>query len=250
MRNLDMLIPEKKPESDRWTWATVTDSAPLRIRLDGESAALDITPENLVGNLAVGQRVWVQVNGRRAIVTGLSDGGFRTGMVQMFMGETPPDGWLVCDGSMFDTNAYPELYALLGNYVLPNMIQRFPLGYYPGLNEIGGVGGSATIGVNNLPAHAHDMSHKHGDGYATGGSHYHTFMYEGYSTTTTGGTALRVSDIDNKTGGGGPNYTAATSTEQHSHWVDVPIIYANTGNTGSGEEFWQPFILVNYIIKT
>jgi microcystin-dependent protein len=251
MRNLDMLIPEKKPEGDRWTWATVTDGVPLRIRLDGESAALDIEPENLVGSLSPGDRVWVQVSGRRVIVTGQSDGGFRTGMIQMFYGTTPPPGWLVCDGGTFDAAKYPELSAMLGfGNTLPNFANRFPIGLFDGLTWIGQMGGSQKIDVGNLPAHAHDMSHKHGDGYATGGNHYHTFMFEGYQTTTTGETAWRVSDIDNKTGGGGANFTAATSTEQHSHWVDVPIIYANTGNTGSGGDYWQPFLVVNFIIKT
>lgn len=32
----------------------------------------------------------------------------------------PPEGWLLCDGSQFDTSLYPELYETLGSDKLPN----------------------------------------------------------------------------------------------------------------------------------
>jgi hypothetical protein len=75
MKNLELLIPQAKTEpTDQWRWATVTVSAPLRIRLDGETEALDITPDSLVGPLAVGSRVWTQTSGRRIIVAGVAGG--------------------------------------------------------------------------------------------------------------------------------------------------------------------------------
>lgn len=53
-------------------WATVTQVSPLRIRMDGEAAALTITPDNLVkpAELAVGVRVWTMLSGGRLIVVG------------------------------------------------------------------------------------------------------------------------------------------------------------------------------------
>jgi hypothetical protein len=55
-----------------YRWATVTQADPLRIRLDGDTAALPITPETLVDPylLVVGQRVWLQMFGRRIIILG------------------------------------------------------------------------------------------------------------------------------------------------------------------------------------
>ena len=41
-------------------WATVTATSPLRVRVDGEPAPLDVTPENLAGPLTVGARVLVR----------------------------------------------------------------------------------------------------------------------------------------------------------------------------------------------
>lgn len=58
-------------------WATVTQLSPLRIRLDGDSSALPLTPDSVVDplRLAVGTRVWVQFFGRRLIVLAASGGG-------------------------------------------------------------------------------------------------------------------------------------------------------------------------------
>lgn len=49
------------PHNSQWSWATVTATGPLRIKLDGESTALAITPDTLVSGLAVNNRVWVQL---------------------------------------------------------------------------------------------------------------------------------------------------------------------------------------------
>ncbi len=49
------------PEISTWSWATVTATGPLRVKLDGESLALAATPDALVGQLAVNDRVWVQL---------------------------------------------------------------------------------------------------------------------------------------------------------------------------------------------
>lgn len=60
--------------SSTFTWATVTQVAPLRIRLDGDAAALLLTPDTLVdpAALAVSSRVRVELADRRVIVHGLA----------------------------------------------------------------------------------------------------------------------------------------------------------------------------------
>ena len=55
-----------------WRWATVTQVNPLRIRLDGEAAPLPITPDSLVSDLFVGDRVWVQFYDTGLLVAGTS----------------------------------------------------------------------------------------------------------------------------------------------------------------------------------
>lgn len=63
MRGLKLLasLAYETPDISIWSWATVTDDSPLRVQLDGESAALDVTPDTLVASLAVDDRVWVQL---------------------------------------------------------------------------------------------------------------------------------------------------------------------------------------------
>ena len=63
MRGLKLLasLMRETPDVSIWSWATVTATGPLRVKLDGESAALAITPDTLVSGLAVNNRVWVQL---------------------------------------------------------------------------------------------------------------------------------------------------------------------------------------------
>jgi len=54
----------------RFSWATVTQASPLRVRLDGETDPLPMTPSTLVPGLTVGDRVWCQLEGGQVVVIG------------------------------------------------------------------------------------------------------------------------------------------------------------------------------------
>lgn len=248
MRNLDLLIPRSEKPTERWTWATVTQASPLRIRLDGESAALSITPENLAGALVAGERVWVQVSGRRTLVVARAGGmGVPTGTVQMFMGTTVPDGWLLLDGSTFDANEYPALADVLGTTTLPNMGDHFPIHTNDPL-DVGRLGGSNTITEANMPAHDHSINHDHAN-TGSAGHHNHSIMFEAWQSTTTTGSDWRVVDVQNGNGANGPNYNTTTGSDG-SHTHNVPAYSGNSGSAGSGTAYWQPFMSLNFIIKT
>lgn len=62
-------------ESRLDSWATVTALAPLRVRLDGEASALDVSPVDLVGGLVVGDRVRVTVHSGQSYVSHKLGGG-------------------------------------------------------------------------------------------------------------------------------------------------------------------------------
>ena len=64
--------------TDTWTWATVTQASPLRIKVDGDTSALDATTDDLVGSLAVDDRVRVHLHSDGIIVTGIQGGGNRS----------------------------------------------------------------------------------------------------------------------------------------------------------------------------
>jgi len=90
MRGLKLIasVLTREPDISIWSWATVTATSPLRVKLDGESTALAITPDTLVAGLLVGDRVWVQLvtnanptrRHRRLVVIGKAAGWARTGV--------------------------------------------------------------------------------------------------------------------------------------------------------------------------
>lgn len=66
----DIFLPPPPPEVPAYSLGTVTSAAPRRVRLDGETAAVDADPITLAP-LAVGDRVWVQIHRRQIIVLGV-----------------------------------------------------------------------------------------------------------------------------------------------------------------------------------
>ena len=55
-------------------WGTVTQVTPLRVKPDSAGAVLNAKPEELVGPLMVGDRVWTQLVERTLIVLGRAGG--------------------------------------------------------------------------------------------------------------------------------------------------------------------------------
>lgn len=90
----------------------------------------------------------------------------------------PSDGWLPCDGKVYDIVQYPELFEVIGatfggdgitTFAVPNMSGRFPLGALaPGT----GAGTAAADGRSAIPT---NPAANTGSGSSTGDrvSHYH-----------------------------------------------------------------------------
>lgn len=103
---LDFLLSRPPTDSrDPQGWATVTQVSPLRIRLDGEAAPLDITPMDLGGgSRAVSDRVFV---------IWLSDSTLRTAASRLLVigpsvsGVTAEHTVLYVDGGLLDDQAVP-----------------------------------------------------------------------------------------------------------------------------------------------
>ena len=56
-----------------------------------------------------------------------------TGTIVLYLGQTPPEGWLLCDGAEYSASTYPNLAAHLGadgegKYKTPNMKGYVPKG--------------------------------------------------------------------------------------------------------------------------
>lgn len=78
------------------------------------------------------------------------------GQIIMWATAVLPDDVLLCDGSQFDADLYPELYAILGGNELPDLRGRFILGEGNG-HMIGQTGGSEshTLTIAEMPTHTH-----------------------------------------------------------------------------------------------
>lgn len=186
-------------------------------------------------------------------VQGPSGTGVTSGIVMAFAGNPAPAGWLLCDGTAVSRTTYAQLFANIGTaygngdgtntFNLPDLRGRTPVGLDGGqteFNAIGKTGGEkahATT-IAEMPSHNHTTN-------TTGAGHTHDMGFEYSTDTQLGGTGTRVTDLQNLTGGSGTNATAVPNSAGSGHTHGV-------GNTGSGAAHnnLQPYMVMNYIIKT
>jgi microcystin-dependent protein len=159
-------------------------------------------------------------------------GSLRAGLVPAgfygpYGGDSAPAGWLLCDGTLYQTGQYPDLFAAIaykfggsGNYFnVPDMRQRFPLGKASsGTGDtIGDTGGAIDMTLS-VPALTVDPP-----------------------DTNLSFTAVTVdANLDGTTVG-------AVKTISVVPHTDIAQFNTGTGTTGSGN---PPYLVGNYIIKT
>lgn len=216
-----------------FTWGTVTALGPLRVKLDGDSAAIPVTPDCLVDplTLAVSTRVRCELTNNRLVVHGVAGGAtpeVPTGVIAQTALAAAPAGWLLCDGSAVSRTTYPLLFAAIGTtfgagngtttFNVPNLKGRVIVGIDTGQAEFdvrGEVGGSKThtLAASEMPVHSHATANN------TGG-----FLRSG------------------------------TSSQGNYNWVGTGASFgvdATTGNAGSGgaHNNLQPYAALHHIIK-
>jgi len=149
-----------------------------------------------------------------------------------------PQGWLLCQGQLLPISQYTALFSLLGTtyggdgrstFGLPDLRGRVPIsaGQGPGLQDyvLGQVGGTetATLSVNQLPAHNHSM---------------HTVSAPGNSTNPSG---HYLAETVSPNANSGPY----ASTQPNS-----TLNAAAISPTGGGHpvDILQPYLTLNWII--
>lgn len=75
------------------------------------------------------------------------------GTMIFYLGKTIPEGWLLANGSTYDTTLYPDLYAVLGTNTLPNMHHRF----LEGTTTLSEVGSYIAAGLPNSQGKIFDL---------------------------------------------------------------------------------------------
>lgn len=146
-----------------------------------------------------------------------------TGAVLPYAGTTAPANWLLCDGAAVSRATYADLFALIGTtfgagdgsstFNLPDMRGRHPVGVNPdatqhaksvGLTELGTIAGVATTVREGRLNHTH--SHTIND-----------TTHNQVATTTTGGTATRLTGPDTHNHGAATGSKALNDSASSNH---------------------------------
>lgn len=212
-----------------------------------------------------------------------------SGTIQMYIGTTAPDGWLMCDGSEYFQWQYPELVAVLpdllinditGRFNTPDMVRHMPIGADGDLYPLADTGGSAThiLSIAEMPIHTHiqhphnhtQNSHNHTQNSHNHNQdgHQHTVINHGHDVNVTaptaalGGGAIALSNAAANATRGSNGATPATSSVTATNQAATAVNNAATAvnqeatatnqNTGSGAAHnnLPPYTAVNFIIKT
>lgn len=191
---------------------------------------------------------------------------FVSGMIIPFAGNTPPDGWLLCNGQSCLVAEYPDLFFVIGtkfgsagidSFNVPNLKDRFLKGTGQ-IDNIGETGGTST--------------HTHGDHAAI----THTgFSVSDHPSVTHTGTAIGNHTVTQpnahgtqaiKYGTSGTSLTVLTNTNNHlganvsAHSVTQPAAHPAVSHSVTAADNHvidshstvnhEPnYLVVNYIIK-
>jgi microcystin-dependent protein len=206
------------------------------------------------------------------------------GTIVSYGGSSAPTGWLLCDGSTFNATTYSSLNTVLGGNTLPDFRARVPMGKAASGtgSTLLGTGGDRKIGSTHLPTHAHaldhdhasfNFTHDHASFSVTSGGHTHTVSgsitgttqeaTQGFAGTGAAAGFMTNTNIDAVTSTANlsshtHSFSLSADSNTHSHDIDVPSnttaidIPAFTGTvttTFANDDYFQPFVAVNYIIK-
>ena len=183
-----------------------------------------------------------------------------TGTVSMFAASSPPAGWLVCDGSAVSRTTYAALFGLTGatygagdgstTFNLPDLRTRVAVGLSSTVTEfnaLGMTGGEVkhTLSVAEMPSHTHvqnahsHLQDAHGHSLNSDVSCYSSAQDDGWIVNNNNPDRIHAIDVQR-------NVAANNTTATNQNTT------ATSQNTGGGQAFsvLQPYVVVNYIIKT
>ena len=228
--------------------------------VSGSTVSMNITSVNMIetntttGNLNVTNSITtgtLNVTGASIMTGGITTGNINfigslfqnsspysvalpPGFIIQYASSSAPSGWLLCDGSAVSRTTYSALFAIISTtygsgdgsttFNLPDLRGRVPIGFGQGSGltnrNMANTGGAEThtLTTSEMPSHTHNDS--------------------GHTHAIPGGTF-----------GGSGGYTANdTATSGRSTYTG----YANIQATGGGgaHNNMQPFVVVNFVIKT
>lgn len=166
------------------------------------------------------------------------------GSIIAYAGSTAPDGWLMCDGALYDTSALPELFDVIeftygsnakkDAFRVPDLAGKVPVGQKPFTyycDTLGKTGGQAEVSLSEseMPSHKHDVSassHSHGINVSPH-NHNVTVSPHNHSITDTG--------HDHSINDPGHSHSINDPGHAHSIRLDEHTGQGRVDDSGSGE---------------
>jgi microcystin-dependent protein len=198
------------------------------------------------------------------------------GAVIPFTGQTLPDHFLECDGTVYSIADYPELFDAIGNtyggdgvttFAVPNMSGRCSIGPATG-HALGTTGGAETVALaatelpahdHNVPAHGHSNTIEFETPTLTHTVTQPAFNYSNpgttnnkYSAIATGAQGVRNSKstaaMSRSTNFAVGNHAAAACT-MSGGVTDCPAFDTESAGQGQAHNNMMPFLALAYIIQ-
>jgi microcystin-dependent protein len=199
-----------------------------------------------------------------------------TGVISQFAGSTAPTGYLLCLGQELAISSFGDLYDVVQtnygtltngsggagttHFRLPNLQGRIPVGRDASQTEfdvLGETGGAKTHTLTEaqMPSHTHttpNHSHSFSATTSSNGSHSHVLQDSVAEGSPTGGGWTVFTGIRRNSGWGDTRYVDAAGAHTHTLSGTSGNASPTTNSSGSGaaHNILQPYIVVNYIIKT
>ncbi|QWY81839.1 minor tail protein [Microbacterium phage Honk] len=239
---LDARFTGTEPNDQSLQFKTVqtgTFDFDVYMRRPSYSSALTITEQSRMGGagtgLDVGSTSTTEPTGSWADSSLL---GSPSGSIMQFAGQTAPSGWAICDGRALSRTTEARLFAVIGTlygagdgsttFNVPNLKGRVPVGRdaadgsFDVLGETGGAK-THTLTEAEMPSHQHDFS----------------------GQTITWGQGNIGFSTQPQAYAGAPSGNGLGTYQDYDNWAD-------TMHTGGGQAHnnLQPYIVLNYIIKT
>jgi microcystin-dependent protein len=181
------------------------------------------------------------------------------GSVTAYALDTPPAGWLLCDGTVHNISSYPALGAGLGStyggngtttFAVPNLKGRMPVGLDSAQTEFDSLGENG--GEKSVTLTDSQMNHRHNFKFALNDNNYNA---TGSLAGMTQAGAFRYSD-SSYSSAVLEGYITDTRIDGSSAVSGQSGRFASTGNTDTptlvsptAHNNLQPYIVMNYIIR-
>lgn len=189
-----------------------------------------------------------------------------SGVLQQWTTAVAPQGYLLCQGQAISRTQYANLFAAIGTtygtgdgsttFNLPDLRGRVPVGRassgtFATLNTTGGTE-TVTLDITQIPSHTHIQdAHNHTQNSHNHSQNPHSHALVGQTVSGLAGFAQPQAIFSNGVNLAGSTINNATATNQATTATNQATTATNQ-NAGGGlaHNNLQPYIVLNYIIKT